>query len=203
LFGFGKAGADFDLYAELFGCGQGQFPIRYLGIPIHYRRLTNDKWKVVKERLQFTLSSWKGKLLSLEGRLVLINPVLTNWLYMISFFQLTKWVLKNWFISNEDSSGKVIVKKTNIYRLNGVWSVARKIWEILSFKTLRSKIGPASANGYPSYFRRMVFGSHSLWESMLPKMCCLEFLGNLGIHISRLTFYGNEEILFSIWVFLC
>src|SRR3954469_13677945 len=40
------------------------------------------------------LSSWKGKLLSLGGRLVLINSVLTIMvLYMISFFQIPKGVL--------------------------------------------------------------------------------------------------------------
>jgi hypothetical protein len=59
------------LYAELFGCNQGQFPIRYLGIPIHFRRLTNAEWKIVEERLQLRLSSWKGKLLSIGGRLML------------------------------------------------------------------------------------------------------------------------------------
>ena len=70
------------------------FPIMYLGIPIHYRRLTNAEWKHVEDRLQAKLSSWKGKLLSLGGRLVLINSVLSNMvLYMISFFQLPKGVL--------------------------------------------------------------------------------------------------------------
>ena len=65
------------------------------GIPIHYRRLTNAEWKHVEERFQARLTSWRGKLLSLGGRLVLINSVLTNMvLYMISFFQLPKGVLK-------------------------------------------------------------------------------------------------------------
>jgi hypothetical protein len=41
LFYFGEAQDNVAEYAELFGCGQGQFPIRYLGIPIHYQRLTN------------------------------------------------------------------------------------------------------------------------------------------------------------------
>ena len=59
-------------YAEIFGCEQGQFPIKYLGIPIHYRRLTNAEWKHVEEGLQKRIASWKGKLLSLGGRLVLI-----------------------------------------------------------------------------------------------------------------------------------
>jgi hypothetical protein len=73
-------------YANLFGCGQAQFSIRYFGIPIQYRRLTIVEWKSAEERLQKSLSSWKGKLLSLRGRLVLINLVLTNMvLYMIYF----------------------------------------------------------------------------------------------------------------------
>ena len=86
VFYFGDAQEEATQYAELFGCGLGQFPINYLGIPIHFRRLTIAQWKHVEERLQKRLSSWKGKLLSLGGRLVLINSVLTNMvLYMISF----------------------------------------------------------------------------------------------------------------------
>jgi hypothetical protein len=52
------------------------------------------KWKIVEKRLQKCLSSWKGKLLSLGGKLILINLVLSNMvLYMISFFLLPKGVL--------------------------------------------------------------------------------------------------------------
>ena len=98
LFYFDEAQDEAHLYADLFGCGLGQFPITYLGIPIHYRRLTKAEWKHVEERLQKRLSSWKGKLLSLGGRLVLINSVLSNMvLYMISFFQLPKGVLHRFY----------------------------------------------------------------------------------------------------------
>jgi hypothetical protein len=41
LFCFGEALDHAHLYAELFGCNQGQFLVRYLGIPIHFWRLTN------------------------------------------------------------------------------------------------------------------------------------------------------------------
>jgi hypothetical protein len=51
LFCFGEAQDSTAECADLFGCGQGQFPIRYLGIPIHYRRLTIAEWKLVEERL--------------------------------------------------------------------------------------------------------------------------------------------------------
>ena len=49
LFCFGEALEDAELYAELFGCGQGQFLIRYLGISIHYRRLTIAEWNASKK----------------------------------------------------------------------------------------------------------------------------------------------------------
>ena len=60
LFCFGEAQDAAAQYAEIFGCEQGHFPIKYLGIPIHYRRLTNVEWKHVEERLQSRLASWKG-----------------------------------------------------------------------------------------------------------------------------------------------
>jgi hypothetical protein len=41
----------FDIYAELFGRGIGKFPITYLGVLIHYQRLTNIEWKNIEERL--------------------------------------------------------------------------------------------------------------------------------------------------------
>jgi hypothetical protein len=109
---FGDAKDDANLYAELFGCGIGCFPIFYLGILIHYHRLTVVEWKLVEERLQKRFSSWKEKLLSLGGRLVLINLVLTNMvLYMISFFQVPKGSCIDWIIIDQDSFGKGIVRK--------------------------------------------------------------------------------------------
>jgi hypothetical protein len=94
LFCYGEAQDDVNAYTNLFGCGQGQFPMRYLEISIHYQRLTLAEWKLVEERLQKHLSSWKGKLLSLGGRLILINSVLSNMvLHMILLFLLPKGVL--------------------------------------------------------------------------------------------------------------
>jgi hypothetical protein len=78
LYCFGEAQDQAQLYAKLFGCNQGEFPIRYSGILINFQRLTNAEWKIVEERLQLHLCSWKGKLLSIGGRLVLINSILSN-----------------------------------------------------------------------------------------------------------------------------
>ena len=95
LYCFGEAQTAQDQYTNLFKCEVGSFPFRYLGIPIHHRRLRNSEWKEVIERLEKRLASWKGKLLSLGGRLTLINSVLTNLpMYMMSFLEIPKGVIK-------------------------------------------------------------------------------------------------------------
>jgi hypothetical protein len=81
LFCFGQAQQAVDHYTDLFGCQEGEFPLKYLGIPIHYRKLRNADWKRVEEQFEKRLSSWKGK------HLTLINSVLNGLpMYMMSFF---------------------------------------------------------------------------------------------------------------------
>jgi hypothetical protein len=61
---------------------------------MHFRRLSNKDWEIIEERNEKKLSSWKGKYLSVGGRLVLINSVLTSLLmFMLSFFEVPKGVL--------------------------------------------------------------------------------------------------------------
>jgi len=50
---------------------------------------------MIEERFEKRLSSWKGKHLSIGGRLTLINSVLSSLpMYMMSFFEIPKGVLK-------------------------------------------------------------------------------------------------------------
>jgi hypothetical protein len=49
LYCFGEAQDDTQLYAEIFGCNQGELSIRYLDIPIHFLILTNAEWKILEE----------------------------------------------------------------------------------------------------------------------------------------------------------
>jgi uncharacterized protein YpuA (DUF1002 family) len=73
----------------------GAFPFNYLGIPMHVRKLSNKDWKMVEERIEKRLNSWKGKYLSVRGRLVLINSVLTSLvMFMMSFFKVPRGVLE-------------------------------------------------------------------------------------------------------------
>ena len=81
-------------YSQLFGCQSGKYPFIYLGIPMHFRKLSNADWRIV-EKFEKKLSRWKGKHMSVGGRLVLINSVLTSLaMFMLSFFEVPKGVLE-------------------------------------------------------------------------------------------------------------
>ena len=95
LFCFGKAKDLQNEYCEIFGCGVGELPFKYLGIPIHYRRLLNKEWKIIEDRFEKKLGCWAGKMLSYGDRLVLINSVLTSLpMFLFSFFQIPVGVRK-------------------------------------------------------------------------------------------------------------
>lgn len=95
IFCFGGAKEMEDQYRQLFGCNSGSFPFKYLGIPIHYRKLRNSDWKCVEDRFQRKLSTWKGKNNSYGGRLVLLNSVLSSLpMFMLSFFEIPRGVLQ-------------------------------------------------------------------------------------------------------------
>jgi hypothetical protein len=87
LFCYRAAKAIQSEYAHISGCDLGSFPFRYLGIPMHHRKLMNKDWKHVKEHFQRRLNCWKSKMLSVGGRLVLLNSVLSSLpMFMLSFF---------------------------------------------------------------------------------------------------------------------
>lgn len=95
LFCYGKDKEVEHEYAQLFGCKSVGLPFKYLGTLMHHKKLSNKDWQIIEEKFQKKLSSWKGKLLSFGGRLVLINLVLTSLaMYMLSFFEVPRGVLQ-------------------------------------------------------------------------------------------------------------
>jgi hypothetical protein len=89
IFCFGDVRNSENMYSQLFGCQIGSYPFKYLGISMHYKKPNNIDWKALEQRIEKKHSSWKGKLLSISGRLVLINSILTNMvLFMLPFFEV-------------------------------------------------------------------------------------------------------------------
>jgi hypothetical protein len=89
LFCYGEAKQMEGHYTNIFGCGLGQYPFRYLGILMHHKKISNADWKVIEDKFEKKLSCQKGKVLSYGGRLVLINSVLSSLaMFMLSFFEV-------------------------------------------------------------------------------------------------------------------
>ncbi|EEE51773.1 hypothetical protein OsJ_33218 [Oryza sativa Japonica Group] len=185
---------------ELFGCSTGQFPFRYLGIPIHYRRLRNADWKEVVECFEKRLSSWKGKLLSTGGRLTLINSVLSSLpLYMMSFFAIPIGILtkldyfRSRFYWQSDGQKKVSLMKVKRDFLRFGSFIIKdgsqiRFWEDkwLGNSTLKEQypylynivrhkhatVAQVFENNPPSFsWRRDLIGSKlAAWNNLLPRI---------------------------------
>ena len=81
-------------FVQIFGC-KGVFPFTYLRIPMNMHIISNKDWRLVEKRFQKILSSQKGKLMSIGGRLILLDSVLSSLpMFMMSFFRIPKGVLK-------------------------------------------------------------------------------------------------------------
>jgi hypothetical protein len=95
IFYYGGAKEFEDDYMELFGCNAGEYPFRYLGIPMHHRQLLNSEWWQIEECFEKRLSCWKANHLSYGGRLTLINLVLSSLpMFMMSIFEISKGLLE-------------------------------------------------------------------------------------------------------------
>jgi hypothetical protein len=62
---------------------------------MHHRQLMDKNWKCVEDPFPKKLNCWKRKMLSVRGRLVLLNSVLSSLpMFLLSFFKLPKGVMK-------------------------------------------------------------------------------------------------------------
>jgi hypothetical protein len=145
IFCFGETMDKTEEFVRLFGCKEGEFTFRYLGIPLSPNRLSNKDWRMVEERFQKKLSSWKGKMLSSGGRIVLINSVLSSLpMYMMSFFRIPKGVLEKldhyrsrFFWQCDDHKKKYRLAKWSILHkprsVGGEWALLTWIYKINVF----------------------------------------------------------------------
>jgi len=84
------------LYADLLNCQMGNFPIRYLGVPVSPGRLHVRDWTPLLEKNERKLAMWKGSSLSIAGRTTLINSSLSSsFIYHMSIYLLPKTIVES------------------------------------------------------------------------------------------------------------
>lgn len=63
--------------------------MRYLGVPLHNRALLKKDGGFIVDKIEKKLQSWKGQLISIGGRLTLINSVISSvLLYALSMYKI-------------------------------------------------------------------------------------------------------------------
>ncbi|XP_058726699.1 uncharacterized protein LOC131598080 [Vicia villosa] len=95
LYGVGIDDYRMGAAASFLGCKIERIPFKFLGLTVggNHRRL--DFWKPVVNSMRQKLSSWKGKLVSIGGRVTMINSIISNLpSYQFSFFKIPKKVAK-------------------------------------------------------------------------------------------------------------
>jgi hypothetical protein len=71
------------------------FPGRYLGLPLHTRKLRKLEVQPLVDKIGARLPDWIGKFLSSTGRETLVKTVLSSLpIYHLTVFQVQKWLIK-------------------------------------------------------------------------------------------------------------
>jgi hypothetical protein len=78
-----------DALASLVGCKLSTFPLKYLSVPFSDTKLKCSDWQNLIDKIKYKIPNWKGSLLSMGGRVVLLDYVLSATpLYMLSLYKL-------------------------------------------------------------------------------------------------------------------
>ncbi|RZB71032.1 LINE-1 retrotransposable element ORF2 protein [Glycine soja] len=76
-------------------CCMTLIPFKFLGVPVGANPRRRSTWKPVVDSMRAKLSCWRGRNLSIGGKVTLINSVLSSLpLYFFSFFKAPKVVIK-------------------------------------------------------------------------------------------------------------
>jgi hypothetical protein len=68
--------------------------VKYLGFPLHFSKLKREDLQPLIDNLLGRMAGWRGKLLSMEAKRILIQSVLSSIpIYMLSLFKFLKWAL--------------------------------------------------------------------------------------------------------------
>ncbi|GJW98841.1 hypothetical protein Tco_0180649 [Tanacetum coccineum] len=95
-FGVGVSNNEIVSMAACTGFEPGSFSFSYLGLPIGSNMSRIVNWQVLIDHFKARMSGWKANLLSIGGRLTLIEFVLGSLgIYYLSIFKVPKMVVKS------------------------------------------------------------------------------------------------------------
>nr|GEW74325.1 RNA-directed DNA polymerase, eukaryota [Tanacetum cinerariifolium] len=208
--------------ASLIGCDVIHTSFTYLGVTVGDHMTRNSAWASIIQKIQARLSKWKGKTLSVGGRLTLLKSVLgTDPLYTMSIYKAPKGVLhvmesiRSKFFNGDDSSKrkitwiaweKVLASKKNgglgvssLHALNRTL-LLKWVWHFLSQDgSIWSRVINAI---YGSYLASHSVKFSSPWCSILREVQVLSAKGfNFVSHCKKRVGNGhNTRFWLDTWI---
>jgi hypothetical protein len=92
------------------GFSEGNFPFKYLGVPLSPRRLLANQFSPLLHKLEVEVQSWAGKHLSYTGRLELLRFVLFGMVqFWLGIFPILGTVISQVISLCRNLSGRVIL----------------------------------------------------------------------------------------------
>uniref|UniRef100_A0A8I6YIX2 Reverse transcriptase zinc-binding domain-containing protein n=1 Tax=Hordeum vulgare subsp. vulgare TaxID=112509 RepID=A0A8I6YIX2_HORVV len=81
-------------FAQIFCCNIGSFPIKYLGVPLHYDKLRRKDLQPLIDKIIKGISGWLGRYLTFKGKIVLLCACIVSIpAYLMAFVKFPKWAI--------------------------------------------------------------------------------------------------------------
>ena len=167
-------------FLDVFQCTKGAFPMKYLGVPLHFNELRREDLQPLIDSLLKRMTGWRGKLLSTEAKRILIQTCLSSIpIYLLSFYKFPKWVLAlintqlaNCMWSDEEGNRKIHLAN----------------WQSICMKKEYGSLGVPNLSDLNlcllgSWVKRYIRGEGSLWKKIIDAkyntknpniLCCKE-----------------------------
>lgn len=94
LLTIGMSEDDSNTIAKVFCCKKSEFPLKYLGVPLHHSKLRKTDLQPVIDKIIKRIAGWRGRLLSYAGRLTLLRACLASIpIYLLSIIKFPRWAI--------------------------------------------------------------------------------------------------------------
>jgi hypothetical protein len=153
-----------NVLAQVFGCKVSEFPLKYLGVLLHFGKLCKQDLQPLIDSIIKRIAGWRGRLLNHASRLVLISSCLASIpIYLLSVLKFPKWAVT---AINSQMSHCL----WDNYEGHHKYHLAH--WDLVSMKKDFGGLGIANIRDLnvsllSSWVKRFNLDDHKLWKKII------------------------------------
>ncbi|GJU98861.1 RNA-directed DNA polymerase, eukaryota, reverse transcriptase zinc-binding domain protein [Tanacetum coccineum] len=172
IYGLGVSTNDIENLARDTGCGSGNIPFSYLGLPLGVNMNLIPNWQPLIYHFRAKLSSWKACTLSIRGRLTLIKSVLGSLgIYYMSIFKTLEAIRASFFWGgSSEKKNMAWIKWENVlasFEKGGLNIGSLKSFNLALLQKWRWRL----VNNSDSLWARVIIAIHDVEAGLVLKGC--------------------------------